>query len=321
MSNPLKVRFKIGEIEFEAEGSAEDVESQRKAFMEDLLPEAVNAVIKTHSTVKPPNINAVEPILLSSQTESTSDIFSQTSDDPSDMSRESLASFCNSFGNLTDQDFILVAAYFDEKKNGATSFSRESIHKYYQEARRRKHSNLSVPIGNLISKGWIMDAPKVEGSTLLQYVLTAPGLARVDSKDFSSNRTEKKPSKKSSTKKSSARTSSVYSSLCLDDLNLAKYPDVKLLPSLKQQVIMAMYIVTSEAKGELFSVADLQCLITDLWGLPASSKTISNIFTENKSWFKTDTSQKGGVKRKLLEGAKVYARKTIEDFKMPKNNP
>ncbi|PKM39462.1 MAG: hypothetical protein CVV04_10670 [Firmicutes bacterium HGW-Firmicutes-9] len=82
---------------------------------------------------------------------------------------------------------------------------------------------------------------------------------------------------------------------------------------------MVMYIVTSEAKGDFFSIADVQCLVTDLWGLHSSSKTISNIFTENKSWFKVDTSFKEGTKRKLLEGAKEYARKIIEEFNKATN--
>ena len=47
MSNVLKVKFKIGEIEFEAEGLPEDVSNERNTFMNTLLPAAVEAMIRT----------------------------------------------------------------------------------------------------------------------------------------------------------------------------------------------------------------------------------------------------------------------------------
>lgn len=312
MSDPLKVRFKIGEIEFEAEGSAEDVELQRKAFMTDLLPEAVNAVIRTNSTGSPRNLSTYEPLLLAQKVEASPVDSSELDTIQSDFSRESLASYCASYGVLSEQDFVIIAAYYDEKKNGASSFSRESISRYYQEARRPKHSNFSELIKGLVKKGLIMAAAKVEGSSLLQYALTAKSLGLISNNEFSNPKGEKKTARKP--KKTSPKIPSTYSNLCLDDLNLKKYPEVKLLSSLKQQVVMVMYIVSCEDKGDLFSVADIQCLVTDLWGLPSSTKTISNIFTANKSWFKIDKTQKGSVRRKLLEGGKDYARKTIEEF-------
>ena len=41
------VKFKIGEIEFEAEGSAEVVERERNVFLNVLLPAAVDAIVRT----------------------------------------------------------------------------------------------------------------------------------------------------------------------------------------------------------------------------------------------------------------------------------
>ncbi|PKM39463.1 MAG: hypothetical protein CVV04_10675 [Firmicutes bacterium HGW-Firmicutes-9] len=196
MSEPLKVHYKVGDIEFEAEGSAEDVEKQRQAFMNELLPEAVNAVIKTHSKVNPPIINTVDPILLPPQTEIVSEDTFQVSENQGELARESLASFCNSFGNLIDQDFLLAAAYFDEKKNNVATFSIDSARRYYQEARRPEHSNLSLLINRTIGKGYIMDAPKTDGISSKLYALTANGIRRVENKELSITNGEKKTTKK-----------------------------------------------------------------------------------------------------------------------------
>ena len=47
-----KVKFKIGEIEFEAEGSAEVVERERNVFLNALLPAAVEAIVRTRGAEK-----------------------------------------------------------------------------------------------------------------------------------------------------------------------------------------------------------------------------------------------------------------------------
>ena len=49
MSDVLKLKYKVGEIEFEAEGPAEAVELQRVNFMNAVLPAAVEAMVRTRS--------------------------------------------------------------------------------------------------------------------------------------------------------------------------------------------------------------------------------------------------------------------------------
>ena len=49
MSDTLKLKYKVGEIEFEAEGPADAVEQQRINFMNAVLPAAVNAMVQTRS--------------------------------------------------------------------------------------------------------------------------------------------------------------------------------------------------------------------------------------------------------------------------------
>lgn len=61
MDNQLKVRFKIGEIEFEAEGSANDVERERESFKNTLLPLAIEAMVRTRGVIETQYIETAEP--------------------------------------------------------------------------------------------------------------------------------------------------------------------------------------------------------------------------------------------------------------------
>lgn len=43
----IRVKFEIGEIKFEAEGSADLVERERSIFNNTLLPAAIDAIVRT----------------------------------------------------------------------------------------------------------------------------------------------------------------------------------------------------------------------------------------------------------------------------------
>ena len=59
MCDVLKLKYKVGEIEFEAEGTAEVVEQQRVNFMNAVLPAAVEAMVRTQTIVEQPTY--IEP--------------------------------------------------------------------------------------------------------------------------------------------------------------------------------------------------------------------------------------------------------------------
>lgn len=48
----IRVKFEIGEIKFEAEGSADLVERKRNIFNNTLLPDAIDAIVRTRSTTQ-----------------------------------------------------------------------------------------------------------------------------------------------------------------------------------------------------------------------------------------------------------------------------
>lgn len=108
MSDTLKLKYKVGEIEFEAEGPADAVEQQRINFMNAVLPAAVNAMVQTRSVSENKAYIETAPqqsLLEAGHTEA------EPVSDAVDYSRVSLSSFLKKYGQLTEQDFTLFAAY------------------------------------------------------------------------------------------------------------------------------------------------------------------------------------------------------------------
>jgi len=89
---------------------------------------------------------------------------------------------------------------------------------------------------------------------------------------------------------------------------------VKSLSGSKEQVIMAMYIVTNEGKEEWFTVDDLIFLLVNVFEVPADADKINGVFKRNKSWFvsEQDANNKKAYRRKLLSAAKDFAQSIID---------
>ncbi|MBQ7605699.1 MAG: hypothetical protein IJU59_04355 [Firmicutes bacterium] len=314
MSDTLKLEYKVGAIEFKAEGSADAVEQQRINFMESVLPAAVDAMTRTQAAPLQGNYIESTPQapMLEASTAKGGTAPIQASE--FDLSRTSLASFLKSYGALSDQDFTLFAAHFDELKNGTTAFSVENVKQYYLEGRRAAYSNNSELLRQLTKKGFIMDAPAPEGSKSGKYyMLTDAGISYIKEYVPKENNGEKKLHSKA--RKTASKTASVYATINADDLSIGKYPAVKSLSGAKEQVIMAMYIVTNEGRGEWFTVDDILYLLINIFEVPANVNTINGVFKRNKSMFtaEQDPSNKKAYRRKLLSGAKDYAKSLIEN--------
>jgi len=161
-----KVRFKIGDIEFEAEGDAEVIARERNEFITTLLPLAVDAMTRTITN------RHVQQITTLPQSE----IVNETSlpQEAEDWSRKSLASFIKEKGAKSNTDFILCAAFFKDKKSSIKSFSSTEAKEYFLEAKKTPPKNVSLPIFHLAKKGHIMESPE-KGATLTKYILTSEG--------------------------------------------------------------------------------------------------------------------------------------------------
>jgi len=314
MSDILKLKYKVGEIEFEAEGSADAVEQQRINFMDAVLPAAVSAMIQTQVATGNKTYFDATPQALQLEAGHSGAADIRRSSEEVDYSRVSLSSFLKKYGQLTEQDFTLFAAYFDEKKNGNKCFSIEDVKKYYAEARRSLPKNPSMSLNRLAEKGYIMDSATVGGAKSGKcYMLTEDGIAYINKYVLKEESGEKKKPRLRA-KKATANVSA-YISMTADDLSLKDYPTVKSLSKPKEKVIMAMYIVFNEGKGEWFTVDDVIYLLVNIFEVPANSDMINTVFKRNKSMFhaEQDPNNKKALRRKLLSGAKDFAVSIIQN--------
>lgn len=121
----IRVKFEIGEIKFEAEGSADLVERERSIFNNTLLPAAIDAIVRTRSVPQSAQYietqNSQQPAVLTT-TNAVALPEQAAVNSTIDFSRMSLASFAKSKGADAHYDFIICAVYFNEKRNGISSF-------------------------------------------------------------------------------------------------------------------------------------------------------------------------------------------------------
>lgn len=317
MSEILKLKYKVGQIEFEAEGPAEAVEQQRVNFMSAVLPAAVDAMVRTQSIVEEKNYieSRTNAPLLEGKNGTVDDKLNTSVG--GDFARKSLSSYIKQYGDVNEQDFTLFAAYFYEMKNGTKAFSIEDVKKYYPEARRPLPKNPSMSLYALAQKGYIMDAdPPADDKSGKWYMISDEGIAYIENYVPKEDKGEKKKTR-SRTKKSGLNVSEAYVSITADDINVKNYPAIKSLSGSKEQVIMAMYIVTNEGKGEWFTVDDVIHLLVNIFEISINAKKVSGVFDRNKSMFATeqDTNNKKAYRRKLLSGAKDLAEELIQPKK------
>ena len=180
---------------------------------------------------------------------------------------------------MSDQDFTLFAAYFDEKKNGTKAFSNEVVKQYYQEGRRPAYSNNGMLLRALIKKGYIMDTSTPDDAKPGKYyMLTDAGISYIENYIPKGDSGDKKKFRTSVKK-------ICIISITVDDLNTKNYPAVKSLSGSKEQVIMVMYVVTNEGKGEWFTVEDVIHLLVNVFEVPVDKDKVNGVFKRNKSLF------------------------------------
>lgn len=295
----IRVRFEIGDIKFEAEGPADLVERERSIFTTTLLPTAVEAVVRTRGMAQTSQYLEVreQPMQLLSEgmeTDKADPISAQGYGE--DYSRTNLVSFLKKYGTLSEQDFILFSAYFDEVKNDTKYFTKNEAEKYYDDARRTKPANISMCLNQLAQKGLIMDAANIEQKTPKPYCISNDGINYIKSYTPKDEK-ERRPAKP---RKARVKTKSDYATINCDELNLDKYPEIKGLQDFKEKMMMVLYIITNEGKGEWFTTYDVLCLLTDIFGEAATKDQVNGVFKREKLWFKTESVEGNGkeVKRK-----------------------
>ena len=317
----IRIKFEIGEIKFEAEGAADLVEKERSFFTENLLPSAIDTIVRTRNTLPNVDVDSITqamPVIDDSENPALLSDNVTVANADFDWSRMSLASFAKSKGAIRHYDFIICAAYFNAKKNHIEEFSSSSLKELYSDAKKPEPNNMSMSLSELVKKGLIMENPRKKGITPKEYILTIDGETAVENmrpKEASSRTSQHRA------RKSRPKEESKYSGLNCDELNLSNYPEIKNLNNFKEKMLLAMYVVTNESKGEWFTVEDILCVLTDVLGESATRKQVEGVFTREKRWFKTDRVDEGSkiIRRKLLNEGKDFARSLQNKRVSPKN--
>ena len=271
--------------------------------MNTLFPAAVEAMIRTRS-------NTIQQEYLGGATSAgvlSTPTFTEASQ--AICLDQSVNEFLNEKNFTSQIDTALGLIYYNELFTKKASFSSEDLKQYFKDAKIKVPSNVSDIINKLVGKSQIMSTDE-KGF----YQLTRTGKQFVESYEAKPKKENKKAGSKRGHTKSAV---SSYLQITADDLNLSSYPAVKDLKGSKEQVIVAMYILTTEANAEWFNWADLEYILVNIFEVSANKKTIYAMFDTVKSWFKSeaDPTIKNGVRRKLLSGAKDFAKNIIEQNK------
>jgi hypothetical protein len=283
------------------------VERERSIFNNTLLPAAIDAIVRTRSVEQSAQYigaqDAQQPLLATSSGMLPESIVLEPN---TDLSHTTLASFIKKYGSLSEQDFVLFSAYFDEIKNHANYFTKGEAEKYYDDARRTKPKNISMCLIQLAQKGFIIDATDVEQKLPKPYRISNEGLEYISTytpKDVKEKKLSNKPHKQR------AKVKSAYADINCDELNLDSYPSIKSLSDFKEKMMLILYIITNEGKGEWFTTSDVLCLMTDVFGESATKDKVNGVFRREKRWFKSENIDGNNklVHRKLLNEAKSFA--------------
>lgn len=298
MDKHLRLKFKIGEIEFEAEGNPEDVERQREVFSSSLLPLAVQAMMQTKSLEATYIDNPIVQELPLEEKETTENL--------NKIQKMSINEFLKFKGFVSQIDIAIGLVYYFEIIKNSGSFSSEDLKRYFSDAKIPVPSNPSDVINKLTGKTYIMGTEE-KG----KYKLTMTGEEYVEEFVPKENK-QRKSSSKSNRKGQKQET--IYKDLNADDLHLNKYPEIKKVDSFKKKMMLTLYIVVEEGLGDIFTTADVQHIMTNVLGLPATKDQVNGVFTREKTWFADVVSEdnKKIVRHRLLVGAKDFAKEIID---------
>jgi hypothetical protein len=228
-----------------------------------------------------------------------------------EMPTESIREFLNSKKFSNDTDAVIGIAYYLEMRCNMEDFSSKDIEEYMRKAKYTIPKNISQSISYNVTKGNLQESVNTSKKYKL-YCLTDTGIKYVES--YVAKETSEK-SKTTKPRKSKAKIPSIYEDLTREELNIDKYPKVKDLSNFKEKMILAMYIITSEKKGEYFTVNDLLFILSDLFGEKATGDQIQGVFRRETDWFNkiADESNKKIIKYKMLNKAVASAEKIVSD--------
>jgi hypothetical protein len=290
-------RVKIGQIEIELAGEPAYIEKERSIFFDQLLPVVVEAMTKAQPIDAIVDGEGVAPQLPLGDDAQIKPV------ENSSNTNKSVNEFLIEKNFRSQEDLAVGLIYYESEYQGKSEISSEDLKSLFLAAKITVPPNPSDKLLKLSQKGYIQqiyDAPK-------KYSLTQTGISYVQSYEHQDTKSTKKTSK---TRRSRSKTISDYNVLTREKLNLTQYPDIKDFKDFKQKMMLALYIITKESKGEYFSNNDVQHIMSEIFGESATKNQIKGVFATHIRWFNKNSTSKKDVKYKLLNDGFTF----VEDM-------
>lgn len=219
----------------------------------------------------------------------------------------SLSEFLKQKKFRSNIDIVLGIGYYLEKYKGVSCFSSNDIKLEAKSSKQPSLGNITECLNRSVTKAFVRQDNKIKGVN--QYTLTINGEAYIENYE---PKDTKGQSKRKNNKSSKPKTPSIYSSLTREQLSLDNYPTLKELKDFKSKMVLAMYIITTENKGEYFSVNDLSFILTDVFGESVTDNQINGVINRNTDWFNKLKDEKSKVTYKLLNKGNDFAGSIIK---------
>ena len=287
-----KLHIKLGEHELDVAGSPSFVKQERLLFYNMI---AVAHAQKESSLV---SNSSMQEELPTQEVSSPSNVVGQ----------ESMFDYIHHKALTTLSEITLFCVYYEEIFLSKRDFGIQDIKRYFKELRKPVPKNCSQIISTLERKGFVTKSKKI-GSTF-SYHLTASGLTVCKNYETDPLKTKKLLSHNQSNRKyKSGPVTAAYTQISADDFNLSHYPAVQDFSAFKDRMVLALYIVTNEGKGEYFYVRDIVYLMREIFGETATHDQVTGVCKTYSTWFKVESSLENNrsKRRKLLAAGKNYA--------------
>jgi len=294
-----RIHYKLGLIEFEAEGDSELIEREREHFF-SILPQAITAVS--------PFVNDKTQIIEVSQ---------DSGDDsplpllPEDNSKkyESVALFLNEKSFNTDVERVLGVAYYINQVENEQFITSKDIEDKFTKARFTKPTNINASINQNISKGFICEHNEKK-SGFKSFYISNEGIIWVKnyaSKDVTTT--------KKATKIRKPKTESPLVNIPLEDLHLDTYCDIHSIKDLYDQILVIVHIYTNEGINEFFSFNDIVSILKNKFKISVTPRQVQYFFSDKWGNKFDKKTEKKVVYHKIMSSGIKEAERIIAEQK------
>lgn len=292
-----KLRMKFGNIEFEIESDPETVEKERKNFLETLP-----GIISLSSNFIVMDSTKSEIILDKTK------LVEENTTNASKVTNININTFINEKGFSTDIDMCIGVIYFMSIYENSNEIDSTRIKDRMKEAKLSLPTNISECIRQATIKGFIQQSGKAENG-VKSYYLTTQGEEYVDNYV----KKEVKRNIKSKIKHTSKPIESQYCTVTREDLSLEKYPNVNDIQATKDKVMLTMYLICNENKGDYFTVNDLIYIMSNIFNEKVTKDMVSGIFKRNPQFFNKRNVEGNNkiTEHKLLSLGNKYVEENI----------